>query len=115
MLAHVPSATLLGVDGHAVRVEVHVSNGLPCFTVVGQPDASCREARDRVRAAVQSSGFKWPDRRITVNLAPTDVRKVGARLTVMRFIGHGAPLISSAARTRSRDSRHDVSGMPTTV
>ncbi len=80
MLAHVPSATLLGVSGHAVRVEVHVSNGLPCFNVVGQPDSSCREARDRVRAAVQSTGYKWPDRRITVNLAPTGVRKVGSGL-----------------------------------
>lgn len=80
MLAHVPSATLLGVSGHAVRVEVHVSNGLPCFNVVGQPDSSCREARDRVRAAVLSSGYKWPDRRITVNLAPTGVRKVGSGL-----------------------------------
>jgi magnesium chelatase family protein len=80
VLAHVPSATLLGVEGHAVRVEVHVSSGLPCFTVVGQPDTSCREARDRVRAALLSSGFKWPDRRITVNLAPTGVRKVGSGL-----------------------------------
>ena len=80
MLAHVPSATLLGVEGRRVRVEVHVSNGLPCFTVVGQPDASCREARDRVRAAVQSCGRKFPDRRITVNLVPTGVRKVGSGL-----------------------------------
>jgi magnesium chelatase family protein len=80
VLAHVPSATLLGVEGHRVRVEVHVSNGLPCFTVVGQPDASCREARDRVRAAVQSCGRKFPDRRVTVNLVPTGVRKVGSGL-----------------------------------
>lgn len=80
MLAHVPSATLLGVEGRRVRVEVHVSNGLPCFTVVGQPDTSCREARDRVRAAVQSCGKKFPDRRITVNLVPTGVRKVGSGL-----------------------------------
>ena len=80
MLAHVPSATLLGVEGHPVRVEVHVSAGLPCFTVVGQPDTSCREARDRVRAAVQSCGRKWPDKRVTVNLVPTGVRKVGSGL-----------------------------------
>lgn len=80
MLAHVPSATLLGVEGHAVRVEVHVSRGLPCFTIVGQPDSSCREARDRVRAAVLSTGLKWPDKRVTVNLVPTDLRKVGSGL-----------------------------------
>ena len=52
MLATVPSATLLGVDGHPVIVEVHVSNGLPTFTIVGLPDTSCREARDRVRSAL---------------------------------------------------------------
>lgn len=80
MTATIPAATLLGVDGHAVDVEVHVSNGLPCFTVVGLPDASCREARDRVRAALLSSGQAWPQRRITVNLAPSTIRKGGAAL-----------------------------------
>jgi magnesium chelatase family protein len=75
MLATVPSATLIGVEGQPVAVEVHVSNGLPCFTVVGLPDASCREARDRVRAALLSSGLPWPQRRITVNLAPATIRK----------------------------------------
>lgn len=80
MLATVSSATLLGVDGHPVSVEVHVSNGLPSFTVVGLPDASCREARDRVRAAILSSGLAWPNKRITVNLAPSGVRKVGSGL-----------------------------------
>ena len=80
MLATVSSATLLGVDGVAVTVEVHVGNGLPGFTVVGLPDASCREARDRTRAAVLTSELEWPQRRTTVNLAPTTVRKVGAGL-----------------------------------
>jgi len=80
MLATVPSATLLGVDGRPVRVEVHVSSGLPGFTVVGLPDASCRESRDRVRSALMSSGMKWPMKRVTVNLAPTHVRKAGAGL-----------------------------------
>ena len=80
MLATVHAATLLGVRGHPVRVEVHVDNGLPAFNVVGLPDASCKEARDRVRAALVSSGFAWPSRRITVNLAPTGVHKAGAVL-----------------------------------
>lgn len=80
MLATVASATLVGVDGVPVTVEVHVARGLPGFTVVGLPDASCREARDRTRAAVLSSGFTWPDTRTTVNLAPTALRKVGAGL-----------------------------------
>ena len=80
MLAAVPSATLLGVEGHAVQVEVHVGGGLPVFNVVGLPDVSCREARDRVRAAIVSSGFTWPNQRITVNLAPTNLRKIGSGL-----------------------------------
>lgn len=80
MLATVSAATLVGVQGQAISVEVHVSRGLPSFTVVGLPDASCRESRDRVRAAVISSGFKWPQQRVTVNLAPSSVRKGGAGL-----------------------------------
>ncbi|MGH9118720.1 MAG: YifB family Mg chelatase-like AAA ATPase [Acidimicrobiales bacterium] len=80
MLATVPSATLLGVDGLPVVVEVHVSNGIPGFTIVGLPDTSCRESRDRVRAALLSSNLPWPVRRVTVNLAPTSLRKVGAGL-----------------------------------
>lgn len=80
MLATVPSATLLGVDGWPVTVEVHVSSGLPGFTIVGLPDASCREARDRVRAALLSSDLPWQNRRVTVNLAPSGIRKSGAGL-----------------------------------
>ncbi len=87
MLATVSSATLLGVEGCAIRVEVHVGNGLPGFSIVGLPDATCREARDRVRAAVVSSGFKWPQHRITVNLAPTSVRKAGSGMDLPIAVG----------------------------
>ncbi len=87
MIASIPSATLLGVRGRAVLVEVHVSNGLPGFAVVGLPDAACREARDRVRAALLSSGLPWPLRRVTVNLAPSGVRKTGAGLDLPIAIG----------------------------
>jgi magnesium chelatase family protein len=80
VLASVQSATLLGVEGRPVRVEVHVSSGLPGFTVVGLPDTTCRESRDRVRAALLSSELKWPLARVTVNLAPPALRKVGAGL-----------------------------------
>lgn len=80
MIAVVPSATLLGVDGRPVAVEAHVSNGLPGFHVVGLPDTACRESRDRVRAALLSSGLPWPTRRVTVNLAPSGMRKAGAGL-----------------------------------
>jgi magnesium chelatase family protein len=76
----VSTATLVGVEGRPIAVEVHVSQGLPSFSIVGLPDATCREARDRVRAAILSSGLKWPQQRVTVNLAPTSVRKGGAGL-----------------------------------
>jgi magnesium chelatase family protein len=87
VLAIVPSATLLGVRGHAIRVEVHLGNGLPGFSIVGLPDETCREARDRVRAALLSSGCRWPDRRITVNLAPSGLRKGGSALDLPIAIG----------------------------
>lgn len=81
------SATLSGAVGRTVSVEVHVSNGLPGFTIVGLPDAAVREARDRVRAAVLSSGLQWPLRRVTVNLAPSGVRKAGAGLDLPIAVG----------------------------
>jgi magnesium chelatase family protein len=87
VLATVSSATLVGVDGCPVRVEVHVSAGIPGFTVVGLPDATCREARDRVRAALLSSGLRWPTQRVTVNLAPPATRKVGAGLDLAIAVG----------------------------
>lgn len=87
MLATISSATLTGVDGRPVSVEVHVADGLPGFTIVGLPDASCREARDRVRAAIVSSGGTWPLKRITVNLAPGGVPKVGSGLDLPIAVG----------------------------
>jgi magnesium chelatase family protein len=87
VLASVTSATLLGVDGQVVTVEVHVSSGLPSYHVVGLPDAAVRESRERVRAAVLSSGFKWPSTRVTVNLAPSGVRKTGAGLDLAVALG----------------------------
>ena len=82
MIATALSASLLGIEGHRVSVEVHIGNGLPAFTVVGLPDAACREARDRVRAAFASSQLEFPKRKVTVNLAPSNLRKVGSGLDV---------------------------------
>jgi magnesium chelatase family protein len=87
MLASIQASTLWGVESQPVVVEVHISNGLPTFTVVGQPDSACREARDRVRAALLSSGCQWPQTRTTVNLAPAEVRKAGASLDLPIAIG----------------------------
>jgi magnesium chelatase family protein len=99
VLGLVPSASLLGIDGHAVVVEVHITTGLPSFTVVGLPDASCREARDRVRAAIQSSGLVWPMQRVTVNLAPPTVRKVGSGLDLAIAV---AMLVASGQLTQDQ-------------
>ena len=87
VLATIPASVLAGITGHPVSVEVHVSVGLPTFTVVGLPDAACREARDRVRAALLSSGVDWPPGRITVNLAPSGLRKEGPGLDLAIAIG----------------------------
>ena len=87
MLGSVRSATLTGVDGQPVTVEVHVASGLPGYHVVGLPDAAVRESHARVRAALLSSGFEWPKTRITVNLAPGGVRKTGAGLELAVALG----------------------------
>jgi magnesium chelatase family protein len=87
MLATISSATLLGARGRPVTVEVHVTTGLPGFTVVGLPDETCRESRDRVRAALLSSGATWPNARVTVNLAPSGLRKGGAGLDLPIALG----------------------------
>jgi len=87
MLASVTSATLLGVDGQVVTVEVHLASGLPGYHVVGLPDAAVRESRERVRAALQSCALDWPSQRITVNLAPSAVRKTGAGLDLAAAVG----------------------------
>src|SRR5262245_12192260 len=87
MIASIRSATILGARGLPVNVEVHVGQGLPGFTILGLPDESCREARDRVRAAVASTGHSWPDRKVTVNLAPPTHRKTGSGLDVAIAVG----------------------------
>jgi len=77
MLAKVNSCAILGLNGEVVEVEVDIAQGLPAFSVVGLPDAAVQEARERVRAAIRNSGFTFPQKRITVNLAPADLRKEG--------------------------------------
>ncbi len=80
MLCSVRAASVTGINGCPVTVEVHIGPGLPSFTILGRPDDVCRESRERVRAAILSSGFDWPTRRITMNLAPSSEKKVGSTL-----------------------------------
>ena len=87
VLATLLSATLAGITGHPVRVEVDVAPGLPGFTIVGLPDAALSEARERVRGALRNAGFHHPPRRITVNLAPAELRKAGASLDLAIAVG----------------------------
>jgi magnesium chelatase family protein len=87
MLACLRTAAVFGVEACPVHVEVDVSFGLPAFTMVGLPDTSVRESRDRVRSAIRNSGFEFPPHRITVNLAPADVRKAGASFDLPIALG----------------------------
>ena len=77
MYSKVKSSTLYGLDAVEVTVESDVAFGLPSLNIVGLPDAAIRESKERVRTAIANSGFSFPDKRVTVNLSPADVRKVG--------------------------------------
>lgn len=87
MLSIINSTALNGLEGHVVRVEVDVSNGLPAFDLVGLPDTAVRESRDRVRSAIKNAGFEFPVKRITVNLAPADLRKEGPMYDLAIAVG----------------------------
>ncbi len=77
MLAKVLSSAVLGIDAYRVEVEVDISSGLPTFSTVGLPEAAVKESKERVKAAISNSGYRFPDDRITVNLAPADIKKEG--------------------------------------
>ncbi len=101
MLARLSAAAVLGVEAVPVSVEVDVSPGLPGLTMVGLPDTTVRESRERVRAAIRNSGFPFPIERITVSLAPTDVRKVGAAFDLPIALG----ILAAAGLLPHRDGR----------
>jgi magnesium chelatase family protein len=87
MLACVRTAAVYGIEACTVSVEVDVSFGLPGITMVGLPDTSVRESRDRIRSAIRNSGFEFPEHRVTVNLAPADIRKAGSSFDLPIAIG----------------------------
>jgi len=77
MLARVLSSAVFGIDAYVVEVEVDIAQGLPAFATVGLPEGAVKESKDRVKAAVKNCGYDFPARRITVNLAPADIKKEG--------------------------------------
>ena len=87
MLAQIISGTLLGIDGLKIEVQVDISGGLPRFDTVGLPEGAVRESKDRVKAALKNQGYPFPAERVTVNLAPADIRKDGAGFDLPMAIG----------------------------
>ena len=87
MLSRVQSAAVYGVDGYIVTVETDITHGLSAFNIVGLPDAAVKESQHRVQAAIKNSGFTFPNRKITVNLAPADVKKEGAAFDLPMAVG----------------------------
>jgi magnesium chelatase family protein len=99
MLARLESAAVIGIDACPVHVEVDVCLGFPHFHLVGLPDASVRESRDRVHAAIRNSGFEFPCRKIVVNLSPADVRKAGAAFDLPMALA----ILAASGLTQTRD------------
>jgi magnesium chelatase family protein len=87
MLAKVLSSAVFGIDAYVVEVEVDIAQGLPTFATVGLPEGAVKESKDRVKAAVKNCGYDFPSRRITVNLAPADIKKEGAAFDLPMAIG----------------------------
>lgn len=102
MLGRTRAVALVGLTGHVVDVESHLAASLPAFTLVGLPDASLAESRDRVRAAVSSTGLAWPQRRITVNLSPATLPKTGSSFDLAVAVATlaGAGLVDPASAAR---------------
>lgn len=87
MLSKVNSMALLGLDGYLIEVQVDVSNGMPCWEIVGLPDTSVKEAKERVKTAIKNSGYEMLSKRIVINLAPADTKKEGSIFDLPIAIG----------------------------
>ncbi len=102
MLAKILSSAVIGIDAYPLEVEVDIVPGLPCFTTVGLPETSVKESKERVKSAITNSGYKFPDDRITVNLAPAHIKKEGTGLDLPIALGilRAAGLIPAEKLTR---------------
>ncbi len=87
MLSTLSAAALIGIDALKITVEANVAGGIPSFTVVGLPDNAVRESRERILTAIRNSGFAVPPKKITVNLAPADIKKEGTAFDLPIAIG----------------------------
>ncbi|HHW49269.1 MAG TPA: YifB family Mg chelatase-like AAA ATPase [Clostridiaceae bacterium] len=87
MLSRVNSCSLIGIDGYVVEVETDISNGIPAFEIVGLGDAAVRESKERVKAAIKNTGFEFPTRKITINLAPANQKKEGSAFDLSIAVG----------------------------
>jgi magnesium chelatase family protein len=101
MLAKVLSGAILGIDAYVVEVEVDIAQGLPVFATVGLPDGAVKEAKERVKSAIKNSGYEFPPKRVTVNLAPADVKKEGAGFDLPIAVGILTALDVIAEKNRS--------------
>lgn len=104
MLAKVYTFSLLGIEAYPVEVEVDIASGLPNFNIVGLPDPAVREARERVTSAIKNSHFKFPTRRITVNLAPADIKKEGSSFDLPVAVG----ILKAIEALKSEDLRRYI-------
>lgn len=104
MFAQTFGSTILGLNGILINVEVDIANGIPAFDIVGLPDTAVRESRERVRAAIKNSGFEFPARRITVNLAPADIKKDSSGLDLPIAIG----ILAASGQVKSTNCRSQV-------
>ncbi len=102
MLAKTLSSAVFGIDAYVVEVEVDIAQGLPAFATVGLPEGAVKESKDRVKAAIKNSGYDFPSRRITVNLAPADIKKEGTAFDLPMAIG-----ILAATDTVQKDKLND--------
>ena len=87
MLSRILSAATIGIDAKPIEIEVDIARGLPNVTIVGLPDTAIRESRDRVKSAIKNSQFEYPAERITINLAPCDIKKEGPSFDLPIAIG----------------------------
>ena len=106
-LAVLHTRTVVGVTAYEVTVEVHLANGLPAFSTVGLPETTVKESKDRVRGAILNSGFEFPAKRITVNLAPADLPKTGGRFDLPIAIGI---LVASGQLTVNKLGSYELVG-----